>query len=31
MKTALLSSNDIYIVYLNISEPENSQDIILLQ
>lgn len=27
MKTALLLSNDIYIVYLNISEPENSQDV----
>lgn len=27
MKSALLLSNDIYIVYLNISEPENSQDV----
>lgn len=27
MKTALLLSHDIYIVYLNISEPENSQDV----
>lgn len=27
MKTALLLSNDIYIVYLNISDPENSQDV----
>lgn len=27
MKTALLLSNDIYIVYLNISELENSQDV----
>lgn len=27
MRTALLLSNDIYIVYLNISEPKNSQDV----
>lgn len=27
MRTALQLSNDIYIVYLNISEPENSQDV----
>lgn len=27
MQTVLLLSNDIYIVYLNISESENSQDV----